>query len=65
MNRNMIFLLSFAKSTTTSRNPTGKNYPPSFTEVTEYRRIKYFSANLGVFGVYRREIFCFFCTILL
>jgi hypothetical protein len=27
------------------RNQTGKNHPPNFTEVTECRRIKFFSAN--------------------
>jgi hypothetical protein len=37
-----------------------KAYPPNFTEITECRRTKAFSANLGVFGVSRREIFCFF-----
>jgi hypothetical protein len=43
------------------RSQTGKNYPPNVTEVTACRRIKFFSANLGVFGVHRREFFCFFC----
>jgi len=44
-------------STQTSRNQTGKYDPPNFTEVTECRRIKFFLANLGVFGVYRRVDF--------
>jgi hypothetical protein len=35
------------------RSQTMKNYPPSFTEFTERRRIKSFSANLDVC---RREI---------
>jgi hypothetical protein len=35
----------------------GTKSPPSCTEATECRRIKFFSANLGVFGVYRWKIF--------
>jgi hypothetical protein len=42
------------------RNKQEKVYPPNFTETTECRR-KFFSANLGVFGVSRRKSFCFFC----
>jgi hypothetical protein len=34
-----------------------KIYPPNFTEITERRRKKFFSANLGVFGESRRKFF--------
>jgi hypothetical protein len=41
------------------RQSTEKSSPPNFTEVTECRRIKFFSANLAVFGVSRREFLLF------
>jgi len=43
-------------------NSEEKAYPPNFAETTECRRTKFFSANLGGFGVSQREFFCFFCT---
>jgi hypothetical protein len=35
-------------------------HPTGAAEVTEHRRIKFFSANLGDFGVYQREFFALF-----